>query len=193
MDTRNARIADADHSDRGDVTRRWIDAYAHHVRQRFNSRALVSVRIDGGPPTELAFIYALAGGGLVLTLPVEPSEHDDRGEHHEHDDHAGHHEHDDHAGHHKHDDHGQRDETTGTDGHGHGGAGHRLLDGELGTGQAEIWIAAPDQAIFEARRLETGVLCTGFGHLGVSRTPRLIIPRGTEPPPPRDHHGNEDF
>ena len=148
------------HADDAEVEQRWVEVFADHVQRRFNSRALVTVRVDGEPPLELAYIYAIQGGGLVLTLPSEPS--DPNGDGHEGDD-------------------------------GHGELGHGLWSGELGTGKSEIWIGSPNQAVFEVRRIEDGVLCTGFGYLGLSRTPHLIIPRGTEPPPPRDRHTNGEF
>jgi hypothetical protein len=70
----------------------------------------------------------------------------------------------------EHHDHGH----TGHGG-GHEGADHRPLSGGLGTGGSEIWIGSPSQAIFEVRQAEEGAPCTGFGYLGLSRTPRLFI------------------
>ena len=152
------------HADNAGAEQRWVEIFADHVRRRFNSRALVRIRVAGGEPIELAYIYAMEGGGLVLTLPSARAEGHGNGHH-------GH---------------------TGHDG-GHEESGDRLLNGELGTGQSEIWIGSPAQAIFEVRRAEEGALCTGFGYLGLSRTPRLFIPRGTEPPPPRDPHEHDEF
>ena len=76
-------------------------------------------------------------------------------------------------------------------GHEQGHHGH--LGGELGTGVSELWIKSPNDAVFEAHRVEDGVLCTGFGYLGLSRTPHILVPRGTEPPPKPDHHKHDDF
>lgn len=130
---------------------RWIEIFTDHVRKRFNSRAIVNLRLDRDTHQELAYVYVLEGGGIVLTLPS--SGHQD----------------------------------------GHSKDDHGLLNGELGTGESEIWISSADQAIFDVQRAKDGELCTGFGYLGLSRTPRLIIPRGTEPLPPRDHHDRGDF
>jgi hypothetical protein len=156
------------HADNAGAEQRWVEIFADHVRRRFNSRALVTVRIDSEEPVELAYVYAIEGGGLVLTLPSE------------------------------------RKEDLGHGNHGHGNLGHAhdgghdeaddsLLNGDLGTGQSEIWIGSPAQAIFHVRRAEQGALCTGFGYLGLSRTPRLFIPRGTEPPAPPDPHAHDEF
>lgn len=167
------------HADNTGAEQRWIEIFADHVRRRFNSRALVRVRIAGGEPVELAYIYAMEGGGLVLTLPC--AEGHGNG-HHGHV--GGHHGANEDPQHGAHDDpqHG-----------GHDKAGDPLLSGELGTGGSEIWIGSPAQAIFEVRKAEEGVLCTGFGYLGLSRTPRLFIPRATQPPPPRDPHEHDEF
>ncbi len=135
--------------------RRWVEAYADHVRRRFNSRALVSVRIAGEPPVVLSYVYALEGGGLVLCMPSDQADH-----------------------------HGEGNEEAAEPSHG---------GGERGTGDSELWIASPEQAVFEARSVEDGALCTGFGYLGLSRTPHVIVPRGTEPPPKQDHHEHGDF
>lgn len=134
--------------------RHWVETYADHVRRRFNSRALVSVRIAGEAPVVLSYVYAMEGGGLVLCLPSGEAE----------------------------DDEGHEEETAPLH---HGG--------ERGTGKSELWIASPESAVFEVQRVEDGVLCTGFGYLGLSRTPHVIVPRGTEPPPVRDHHKVANF
>lgn len=158
MDARMRRTGTADDAaaiDGSRGERHWVDAYAEHVRKRFNSRVLISVRIAGEAPVELSYVYALDGGGLVLCMPSEHAEH-----------------------------HGESHEEAAE--HAHGG-------GERGTGGSELWIASPGQAVFETRSVEDGVLCTGFGYLGASRTPHIIVPRGTEPPPKRDHHEHGDF
>lgn len=56
-----------------------------------------------------------------------------------------------------------------------------------GTGTREIWISRPDQAVFHVDRPEEGAFSTGFGRLGMSRTPDLILPRTTATPAPKDH------
>ena len=161
------------HADNAGAEQRWVEIFADHVRRRFNSRAQVKVRIAGGEAVELAYVYAIEGGGVVLTLP-NPEGHGNGHERttpHGHDGHAGH---------------------DGHDGE-HQEAGDGLLNGELGTGESEIWLGSPAQAIFEVRRAEDGVLCTGFGYLGLSRTPRLFVVRGTEAPPPRNPHEHDEF
>jgi hypothetical protein len=58
-------------------------------------------------------------------------------------------------------------------------------------GDCELWLASEAQVVFEARCAPDGELCTGFGYLGPSRTPQVLVARGTEPPPDRGHdHGN---
>jgi hypothetical protein len=73
--------------------------------------------------------------------------------------------------------------------HGHAMPGPSDLDPR----DRELWIASAEQAVFELRRAGEGELCTGFGYLGVSRTPRVLVPRGTEPPPEVDHHAHDEF
>lgn len=80
----------------------------------------------------------------------------------------------------------------GHHGHEHGEASaHHPHTHTAECGCQELWIESPEDVIFEARHAEDGALCTGFGYLGASRTPRVLVPRGTEPPPRRDHdHGD---
>lgn len=65
---------------------------------------------------------------------------------------------------------------------------HELWERNRGAGQNEIWIAKPDQAVFFVERPEEGTLSTGFGLLGLSRTPDLILPRSATTPEPKTHH-----
>jgi hypothetical protein len=55
----------------------------------------------------------------------------------------------------------------------------------------ELWLASPDQVVLEAREADEGELCTGFAYLGLSRTPHVLVQRGTEPPPHLGHHHGE--
>jgi hypothetical protein len=185
----------------------WVEAWADHLRKRFNSRALVSVRIAGAEPVVLSHIYALEGGGLVLVLPCE----------HDHGDHE----------HHGPEHHGPEHHRASPsalpppgnakppEAHGNQPAPHhhgaksadRNAQGEAPgeeTGQphghegdcpggVELWLASPENAVFEVRSVEEGKLCTGLGYLAVSRTPLMLIARSTEPPPKRDHHERVDF
>jgi hypothetical protein len=50
------------HADNAGAEQRWVEIFADHVRRRFNSRALVRVRIAGGEAVELAYVYAIEGG-----------------------------------------------------------------------------------------------------------------------------------
>lgn len=148
---------------------RWVTAYADHVRRRFNSRVVVSLRRDG-EAVRLRQVYAVEGGGLVL---VEEDEHEARPERpheHEHEHEHGEHEHGEHE-------HGEA-------GHGEGGAAH----GSEYECPRETWVASPDQVVLESCLAAEGEWCTGFGYLGRSRTPHVLVPRGTEPPPKGHHH-----
>lgn len=142
----------------------WIETYAAHVRKRFGSRARLRARVMGAEPVDVCQLYGLEGGGLIV---VAWCGHDEEctGEHgHAHDDAHAHDE-----GH--------------AHGHRHGDADHPC--------QHELWVSSPEQVVFEARPAEAGELCTGFGYLGVSRTPQILVPRGTEPPPKKGHeHGD---
>lgn len=51
-----------------------------------------------------------------------------------------------------------------------------------GTGVNEIWLSNPNQAVFYVERAAEGTLSTGFGLLGLSRTPDLIVPRSAVTP-----------
>lgn len=165
---------DPDFLEQSDVVR-WLTAYARHITRRFNSRAVVSLRRDG-EAVRLRQVYAMEGGGLVL---VEEGEHE-----HEHGGHT--------HGEHEHGEHGH-----GGHEHGHGGGHaheHEHEHGDAGHGAGseyecprETWVASPDQVVLEACKAADGEWCTGFGYLGRSRTPHVLVPRGTEPPPPRGH------
>jgi hypothetical protein len=151
--------------------RRWVEAWAEHVRKRFNGRAVVSARIAGAAPVVLSQVYALEGCGLVL---VTPCEHEAGGPA---DDDAAH----------------ERDAASVHDHeHGSGAADahaehpHEDLDGCCG--DCEFWLASPAQVAFESRSAAEGTLCTGFGYLGLSRTPHVFVARGREAPPRRGHH-----
>lgn len=203
-----------------DEARQWVEAWAGHVRKRFNSRAVVSARIAGAAPVALSQVYALEGGGIVLVTPCDHAEDEATHDHAAHDHAADDHDvHDDGAhddGAHDHDaaeeHHHEADEGAGAHGHGaddHGAAkehhheaavGERAgahdhaahPHGEVGgcCGDGEVWVASPAQVVFEARCAAEGVWCTGFGVLGLSRTPHVLVPRGREAPPPRGHdHG----
>lgn len=140
---------------------RWIEAFASHAERRFETRALVSVSVGGGEPIALAYIYALHGGGLVLVVE------DGDGGGHGHGDHGG-------------GDHGDGDPVTQAE--------EELWSRSRGTGHREIWISSPDQAVFTVERPEEGAFSTGFGRLGLSRTPDLILPRSTVTPVRKLHH-----
>jgi len=163
-----------------DRTHAWVSAYAEHVRKRFNSRALVSVRLGAGEPVELSHVYALESGGLVLVTCCTDAEHGQVG-------HSGVPEHQQGVGAaerkaHK---HGNEHEHDGGDEHEHGHSSGGSCKG------AELWLASPELAFFEAHCAADGTLCTGFGYLGLSRTPHVLIPRGTRPPAPKGHeHGD---
>jgi hypothetical protein len=142
------------HPPRPSESRGWIEAYAAHVRKRFNGRAAVSVRVGEQEPTTLSQVYALEGGGLVLVVAGEDEGHEHPPGEHEHT---------------------EEEASPASDTEERG---------------RELWIDSPAQAIFEARQAEDGALCTGFGYLGLSRTPQVLVPRSTEPPPdPGHHHG----
>ncbi len=155
--------------------RGWIEAWAGHVQKRFNSRAVVSARIAGAAPMVLSQLYALEGGGLVL---VTPCDHTADGPGHDHTAHG----------------HGAANErhhevTGGGGAHDHEAHPHGSVEGCCG--DCVLWLASPAQVVFEARCAPEGALCTGFGYLGLSRTPQVLVARGTEAPPPRSHeHGN---
>lgn len=171
-----------------DRARSWVEAYAAHVRKRFDSRAIVSVRLPGAPPVELSHVYSLESGGLVLVTCCGHPHHGDAHEHgtgipEHHRDHAG--QPREAVGH----EHGGDQHPHAGHGHAHGGDDHAGEDHECSA--AELWLAAPDQAIFEAHCAEEGALCTGFGYLGLSRTPHMLIRRGTQAPPKPGHeHDN---
>lgn len=140
-----------------DDARQWAEAWAGHVRKRFNSRAVVSARIAGSAPVVLSQVFALEGGGLVLVTPCDHAV-----------DEAAH----DHATPHDH-------------------ALHPHGEVEGCCGDCEVWVASTAQVVFEARCAAEGALCTGFGVLGLSRTPQVLVARGTEAPPRRGHeHGD---
>lgn len=139
---------------------RWIEAFASHAIRRFETRALVRASIQGGEPVALSYIFAIEGGGLVLVLVPD-------------DDAAGSHEHGDHAA----------EPTDAT-----ARARDELWSRNRGAGQREIWISSPDQAVFHVSRPEEGEFSTGFGRLGLSRTPDLIAPRSTVTPKTKLHH-----
>ena len=141
---------------------RWIGAFASHAERRFETRALVKVALGADEPATLAYIYALNGGGLVLVLAGADGGAQEPGNH------EGHNE------------EGELDSTAR--------AQEELWSARRGTGQLEIWISAPDQAVFHVERAEEGMLSTGFGRLGLSRTPDLILPRSTVTPPRKSHH-----
>jgi hypothetical protein len=188
-------------TDAGAAALRWVEAWAEHVRKRFNSRALVSVRVGGAQPLVLSHVYALEGGGLVLVATCG----------HEHD--HGHGEAPEHhravpmavprgngggaAAHgpaHGEQAHGGHTHAGAEHGHAHThGSAHPHDDAEACADCVELWLASPEHAVFEARCIEDGELCTGFGYLGLSRTPHVLVARGTEPPPKRDHHEHENF
>jgi hypothetical protein len=135
-------------------TVRWVTAYARHVRTRFNSRAVVSLRRDG-EAVRLRQVYAMEGGGLVL---VEEDEHE-----------HGEHEHGEHE-------HGEHEHDAGGD--------TPFSSYEC---PRETWVASPEQVVLEACKAADGEWCTGFGYLGRSRTPHVLVPRAKEPPPKRGH------
>lgn len=139
---------------------RWVDAFASHAFRRFQTRALVRASVGGAEPVPLAYIYSLRGAGLVLVIAADDAP-DPGG--HDHD--AGH----DHAG----------ESAT---------AAHReLWSGSRGAGTHEIWISRPDQAVFHVERPPEGAFSTGFGRLGISRTPDLILARTTATPEEKGH------
>lgn len=110
----------------------------------------------------LSQVYALEGGGLVLVAPCDHPGDEAPRDHNAPHDHA-----DDHAAH-----------------------PHGEVEGCRG--ECEVWLASAAQVIFEARYAAEGVLCTGFGVLGLSRTPHVLVARGTEAPPRRGHE-HRDF
>ncbi len=140
---------------------RWIEAFASHAERRFETRALVKASIHGGDPVSLAYIFALHGGGLVLVAAAEEEGeggHDDDNAHGDYGDH----------------------EAEAADAAAR--AERELWSRMRGAGQREIWISRPDQAVFHVVRPEEGAFSTGFGRLGMSRTPDLILPRSTVTP-----------
>jgi hypothetical protein len=76
--------------------------------------------------------------------------------------------------------------------HHHHAEGHDHGAGEGHNCQYELWLASPERVVFEAQAAEEGKLCTGFGYLGVSRTPQVLVPRSTERSPERGHE-HRDF
>lgn len=179
------------HTPAGEAALRWVEGWADHVRRRFGGRALVSVRIGGGEPLALSHVYALESGGIVLVATCGREEEHGHvvPDHHRavpvavewgngggvaalrpllgEPAHGGH----THAG------------TEHGGAHSHGAAG-ACAD------CVELWLASPEHAVLEARRVEDGKPCTGFGYLGPSRTPHMFIARSTEPPK-RGHHQHE--
>jgi hypothetical protein len=152
---------------------RWIEAWANHVRKRFNSRAVIRARIGEMEPVELSQVYALEGGGLVL---VAPCGHKANGPEHDHAAHG--------QG-------GAANERHHPAGGAHDHAAHPHGDMDGCCGDCELWLASAAQVVFEARCASEGALCTGFGYLGLSRTPQVLVARATAPPPPPSHeHGN---
>lgn len=67
-----------------------------------------------------------------------------------------------------------------------------VVDNE-GDASYELWVSSLEDVVLEARPAPEGRLCTGIGYLGVSRTPRILVPRDTEPPPRGTHHGHGEF
>lgn len=163
--------------DAADDARRRVEAWAGHVRMRFNSRAVVSARIAGAAPVELSQVYALEGGGLVL---VTPCDHAPGGAGHDRPAHS----------------HGaakeHNREVKGGGGH-HDHAAHPHGEADGCCGDCEFWLESLAQVVFEARCATEGAWCTGFGYLGLSRTPHVLVARGTEAPPPRRGHEHGDF
>src|SRR5215208_5221191 len=39
----------------------------------------------------------------------------------------------------------------------------------------EFWVASPEQVVLEMCPAQDGELCTGFGYLGLSRTPHVFV------------------
>ena len=138
---------------------RWLEAFGSHAARRFETRALVRVSVGGSEPVALSYIYALHGGGLILVVADDKEITSESG-------HSG--------GHHD----GKKSATP---------AERELWSRGRGTGTHEIWISSPDQAVFHVERAEEGAFSTGFGRLGMSRTPDLILPRTTATPPPKNH------
>jgi hypothetical protein len=153
-----------------DDARHWVEAWANHVQKRFDSRALVSARIADAASVALSHVYALEGGGIVLVTPC---------------DHAA----DDAPHEHAADEHGA-DEHTAPVHPAHDRHMHPHGPGERCGGDCELWLASPAQVVFEVRCAAEGALCTGFGFLGLSRTPHVLVARAREAPPKRGHdHG----
>jgi hypothetical protein len=153
-----------------DEARQWVEAWAGHVRKRFNSRAVVSARVSGAEPVTVTQVYALEGGGLVLVMACDHAAEEEPhgGDAHGHD----------------------RERADHHEGGGHDHATHPHVEMEGCSGDCEVWLASPAQVVFEVRCAAEGALCTGFGVLGLSRTPQVLIPRAMEPPPRRGHdHG----
>ena len=147
----------------------WIEAYADHVRKRFNSRVALRARIDGAEPLDVCQLYVLEGGGLVLKAWCG---HDDActGDH----EHAG-----------------EAPHAAPHAGDEHHGDGHAHEPGDAHHCEYEVWVSSHERVVFEARPVEDGKLCTGFGYLGVSRTPHVLVPRGTHPPAKPAHEHRE--
>ena len=130
----------------------WINAFAQHASKRFETRALVRASVQGNDPMPLAYIFALEGGGLILSIASEEDL--------------------------------EADTTQDT----HHREQHELWSHGRGAGQNEIWISRPEQAVFYVERPEEGALSTGFGRLGLSRTPDLLVPRTVATPEKKLHH-----
>lgn len=159
-----------------EASRRWIELWAGHVRKRFNSRALIRARVAGMEAMTLSHVYALEGGGLVLVIPCSHADHGSDAEHVRHGENGAAPEQHPHAS-----------PEGAYDDH----AAHPHGDVAGCCGDCELWLASEAQVVFEARCAPNGALCTGFGYLGLSRTPQVLVARGTEPPPEPDHgHGN---
>lgn len=70
--------------------------------------------------------------------------------------------------------------------HEHGGGGHHEHGGGYECPR-ELWVTSREQVVLEACPAADGEWCTGFGYLGRSRTPHVLVARGTDPPPRREH------
>lgn len=130
----------------------WIQAFATHAQRRFETRALVRVAVQG-KAEPVALDYVYAINGGGLVLVVA----------------------------------GEANHGAHAENHGGGSGADDPAHAELwtilrGTGVNEIWISNPNQAVFHVERAAEGTLSTGFGFLGLSRTPDLIVPRSAVTP-----------